>query len=342
MYLKDNRVDTIVDLIKKYGGGTPQGGAPFQQLVTDADGKAVWEARLAYETVERAFEPITWDGNTEGMTVIDGGDQVLVHISTQKITDPTLIDNLVFCDSETGETLAVSDFQVRPQGTSFEIQGGLVTLANDPSLGVAEGVWASLFSGNVSFVAEINPKTTTKPKTIDKKFLPEALQFGEDKAFEPIVWDGNTEGLDSIEVIAGDTYLYKMGDSCITKAEELQSVVIYMNQGGAESETTLTSDTFGENFFKPDSAGHGAFACDCVVFSDGGYIFQGITVPKGTWLAKITMTQQGIVTYPVAVNPTTTTTKPMDEKYLPTLTSPNGTKYRLTVADDGTLGTTAV
>lgn len=32
------------------GGGTPEGGAPYQQLVTDGEGKTVWEDRLAYET----------------------------------------------------------------------------------------------------------------------------------------------------------------------------------------------------------------------------------------------------------------------------------------------------
>ena len=32
------------------GGGLPSGGAPYQQLVTDGDGNAKWQDRLAYET----------------------------------------------------------------------------------------------------------------------------------------------------------------------------------------------------------------------------------------------------------------------------------------------------
>ena len=32
------------------GGGLPEGGTPYQQLVTDGDGNAKWEDRLAYET----------------------------------------------------------------------------------------------------------------------------------------------------------------------------------------------------------------------------------------------------------------------------------------------------
>lgn len=36
------------------GGGMPEGGEPYQQLVTDGEGKTVWEDRLAYSE-ERAF-----------------------------------------------------------------------------------------------------------------------------------------------------------------------------------------------------------------------------------------------------------------------------------------------
>ena len=35
----------------KSGGGLPTGGAPYQQLVTDGEGNAKWEGRLAYETL---------------------------------------------------------------------------------------------------------------------------------------------------------------------------------------------------------------------------------------------------------------------------------------------------
>lgn len=43
-----------------------------------------------------------------------------------------------------------------------------------------------------------------------------------------------------------------------------------------------------------------------------------------------------------AVSQTTETIHPMAPEFLPALTSPNGTKYQLTVADDGTLSAVAV
>ena len=49
-----------------------------------------------------------------------------------------------------------------------------------------------------------------------------------------------------------------------------------------------------------------------------------------------------MVPYTVHIFHSTLTYIPLDEKYMPTLTSPNGTKYKITVADDGTLTTTAV
>lgn len=39
------------------GGGLPTGGAPYQQLVTDGDGNAKWEDRLAYEGSRLVIDP---------------------------------------------------------------------------------------------------------------------------------------------------------------------------------------------------------------------------------------------------------------------------------------------
>lgn len=49
-------------------GGLPSGGAPYQQLVTDGEGNAKWEDRLAYRT----GESITWDGDTTGLVQASG------------------------------------------------------------------------------------------------------------------------------------------------------------------------------------------------------------------------------------------------------------------------------
>lgn len=50
------------------GGGLPTGGQPYQQLVTDGEGTAKWEDRLAYS----AGGVISWDGDTTGKTSLMG------------------------------------------------------------------------------------------------------------------------------------------------------------------------------------------------------------------------------------------------------------------------------
>lgn len=50
------------------GGGLPTGGAPYQQLVTDGEGNARWEDRLAYKTGAN----ITWNGDTTDRVNVDG------------------------------------------------------------------------------------------------------------------------------------------------------------------------------------------------------------------------------------------------------------------------------
>lgn len=55
------------------GSGMPTGGAPHQQLVTDAEGKALWEDRTHYtETVQAEVIPETECINVEGQFAIPG------------------------------------------------------------------------------------------------------------------------------------------------------------------------------------------------------------------------------------------------------------------------------
>lgn len=68
-------------------------------------------------------------------------------------------------------------------------------------------------------------------------------------------------------------------------------------------------------------------------------IAENVTDPKVIRLVRASTNEQH--TLKIEVVDEETTIKTIDPKYI-ALTSPNGTKYRLTVADDGTLGTTAV
>ena len=74
----------------------PSGSTPYQQLVTDGDGNAKWEDRLAYS------ETIEWDGNAEGKETV--GPLVLLKkipgITLEKVAKGTfegiLISTLPF------------------------------------------------------------------------------------------------------------------------------------------------------------------------------------------------------------------------------------------------------
>ena len=57
----------ILQLMGKLGGGLPEGGAPNQQLVTDADGKTVWEDKPFYTETN-------WDELAEEQTVENAQD----------------------------------------------------------------------------------------------------------------------------------------------------------------------------------------------------------------------------------------------------------------------------
>ena len=54
------------------GGGMPEGGVPYKQLVTDGEGKTVWEDRLAYES----SIVIDWDANLENFETFSPADGI--------------------------------------------------------------------------------------------------------------------------------------------------------------------------------------------------------------------------------------------------------------------------
>ena len=150
--------------------------------------------------------------------------------------------------------------------------------------------------------------------------------FGEEKAFEPIVWDGNTEGLESYDLEG--TICFKIADYIpITSVEQIDSMVLKTYNDGTIREVTASASEiaeiaeFGSNFF-----------------AIGGYLFgdgDPIAFPSsGIWLDTARLAG-------LSLNPATTI-KPLDEKYLPILTSPSGKKFKLSVDDSGVLSATEV
>lgn len=151
--------------------------------------------------------------------------------------------------------------------------------------------------------------------------------FGEEKAFEPIVWDGNPEGLESVDA-GGGLFYYKVSAEPLTDPASVDSLVVsVMNEPGTE-------------IYKAEDVG---VRVQPFGFSFGEYMMSitedvsmnGFTFTRGVWL----MSMNG--TFFSGVNPKTTL-KTLEEKYMPTLTSPSGKKFKLSVDDSGTISSVEV
>ena len=175
---------------------------------------------------------------------------------------------------------------------------------------------------------------------IDPKRLPEGYPYKEGVSIE---WDGNTEGLTSV-----DNMWFKVSDATMTNEEIKNATMVMVGESGA---TSIKIADFGAHFGLPVdvwdhlvSAGSITddacfFVVDSLWFAvvrKGNMTVDGHTfVETGTYFmyASDTMYVSGLANE---------TIHPMAPEFLPALTSPNGTKYQLTVADDGTLSAVAI
>lgn len=169
--------------------------------------------------------------------------------------------------------------------------------------------------------------------------------FGEEKAFEPIVWDGNTDGLENhsftisengATVTAG---IYKVSDIFISydniSLGTICSDRMYTNTNGEISDNTSES-TFEERkydyskegdgwLFDPGNGGQ-------IIMSDGTYVFMQdtpyeATVSRGLWFQKSESRADGMeyLVYATAMrpDPNASVIKTLDEKYLPEYLQPS-------------------
>ena len=175
-----------IALMKKLGGGgggLPSGGIPYQQLVTDGDGKTKWEDRLAYD---------------DSKVVVSFGDGVqYVHVSDDigelNATDGAKLYFKFDDGSPTG--LAGTD-TLHGVGDLFSCQYCLIALTDNivtgPFVIPKRGVY--LYKDESEFVSSVAnfvpPESDTDPepepvitwdgdiggiKTIDSKYIPSEL-----------------------------------------------------------------------------------------------------------------------------------------------------------------------
>lgn len=303
------------------------------------------------ETVEVGGDTLTWDGNTEGLESASGAGLTWYKLSDVVPTKDDCVNGISVClHMSDGSEMPIDvdggtvQSMFRDDG-SFAVETMVLIIPADnyllvPNTGASvqfqkAGIYFlesdGMYTSNFTIPGYDGFKTvTTTIKPIPSKYLPEHLQFGEEKAFEPIVWDGNTEGLESI-----DGMLTKVAEEPICADPFLiESITTRLYESGEEG-VMLISYVAEQGMIASDE--HGFIIGDgFVVCSDGHYAFGGLSFGKGTWVA----VQSG-VRYISTITPATTI-KPLDEKYLPTLTSPSGKKFKLSVDDSGTISATEV
>ena len=187
-------------------GGMPEGGAPYQQLVTDGEGNTVWADRLAYadENVETLLD-LTFEGTGED------------NNNTMSLSFPVETEPIE------GET-----YTVMWNGTAYKCIAKKTVISDDAyaiSLG-DEGmtpfgvvIYNQLFTGGYGFISSYDNAVsvpvsilheTENIKKVDPKFLPEGIGY-------------ETEG--GGEVLP-ETELVNMGDDGYAYAQPLGTTLV--------------------------------------------------------------------------------------------------------------------
>ena len=151
------------------GGGLPSGGAPYQQLVTDGEGNAKWEDRLAYETdpVETEIIPQT----------------TVTFSETSGFMSAAFPENFDLVD---GQTYTISWDGIDYICTGILFNGVVPILGNLAFMGVGEntgepfvfvnqGQWLVASTESATEHAIGIKTVTAQVVTINEKYLPDNL-----------------------------------------------------------------------------------------------------------------------------------------------------------------------
>jgi hypothetical protein len=293
-------------------------------------------------------DTLTWDGNTDGKLIVDecfvkvsdaivliddlkNGYSVYLNVNGETSCDTFSVDSVIDLG---GMLIAVEDYvfctaidNFTADGIVFPEKGIYFYLG---AFQVGEGI---LGEGTFSLtIPNYNGFETTVIKPIETKYLPEHLHFGtETKVVEgdTLTWDGNTEG----HVTFADSYVHV--SDAVPTMDDFANGFLWRN---ADSEDEIAAYSLSNH--------GGMLMCDYVlVVPYDNFAFEGAPMTfekKGIYLV-IQFGEQCITIpgYGKFVSEQTVV-KPLDEKYLPILTSPSGKKFKLSVDDSGAVTATEV
>ena len=189
---------------------------------------------------------------------------------------------------------------------------------------------------------DLSQTDTTKPDyvkgIIRQESLPEGYPYKEQSKILA-EWDGNAEGMLSVDLSNGH-YAYKVCEPI--SSADLIGVEMKSFSRSPDGEESANSVILKDSNFTEIGDGvvqiqYGA----AWIFTDAAAASETMhtNIPEaGVYFYKTE--RGGGVSYPISLT-VPETIHLMAEELLPLLTSPNGTKYKLTVADDGTLSAVA-
>lgn len=170
------------------------GGEPYKQLVTDAEGKAKWDERLAYET-EKYYKPPVDVDNLDSVTV---GDSKYMKVSND-LPDLAFVKNFLIREAGTeyvdSDSLEIGTNCARASNSGFIllVYSTTFTLNSKEYTAPSIGVYCSLDGMNAY---DLGVKIL---KTFDEKYIPDMSSIivksstsGSSKKFKITVDDSGT------------------------------------------------------------------------------------------------------------------------------------------------------
>lgn len=180
------------------------------------------------------------------------------------------------------------------------------------------------------------PKEPPKVETKVERVMWEDIgnkPFGEEAVLgDTLYWDGNTEGLESFEL--NEITYYKVSEIVPTLAEICAGGAITGTDGNDPMTLEFTADHVDANelltyiFISPHKA------LQMMVVNEAGHTGIYFSSSEGVYICALKI--NGYNGFPATV------VKPLDEKYMPVLTSPNGTRFKISVGNDGSLSAAEV
>lgn len=323
--------DTVREPVK------PAGGASSWNDLTD---KPFYK-----ETKMVGGDTLTWDGNTEGLVSVDLGGMTMFCIADTIPTMEDFANGATFVDGGDSYTVT-SEETMNVSGLVVLGEGAIVVCPSDnlavDALGAtfpAKGVYFAKYGdsfvssltipGYTGFVSE---QTVVTP--IPTEYLPEHLQFGETTVEgDTLTWDGNKDG----RVGVADM-IYKISDNVLTLDDVQNGATV---TDSAKSSTTYSADEIREF---SDTYGIVCFG-GVYVIPSANFELQGMVFPEAgiyVMAADSASAYTESITIPGYTGFTSTTVKPLDEKYMPILTSPGGKKFKISVDDSGVISAVEV